>query len=68
MLAGGTQLIAVGILGAGVIAPTFNNAQRFSLALAIGGGIVAGVLELAAWVLMGYGVPETPQEQDGADA
>ena len=26
MLAGGTQLIAVGVLGASVIAPIFNNA------------------------------------------
>lgn len=48
MLAGGTQLMAVGVLGAAVIAPTFNNAQRFSLLLAVSGGIVAALIEFAA--------------------
>lgn len=68
MLAGGTQLIAVGVLGASVIAPIFNNAQRFSLLLAGCGGLTAGALEMVAWALMGYGVPPAETEQENADA
>lgn len=68
MLAGGTQLIAVGVLGASVIAPIFNNAQRFSLLLAGCGGLTAGVLEMVAWALMGYAVPPAVIEQENADA
>ena len=64
MLAGGTQLIAVGVLGASVIAPTFNNAQQFSFLLAGGGGVTAGLIEVAAWLLMRYAVPPVEDEED----
>ncbi len=68
MLAGGTQLIAVGVLGASVIAPTFNTAQRFSTLLAEGGGLTAGLLEMVAWALMGYAVALPEAEQENVDA
>lgn len=68
MLAGGTQLIAVGILGASVIAPTFNTAQPFSLQLASAGGAIASLIELVAWLLMRYGVAPSQAEQEDADA
>ena len=68
MLAGGTQLIAIGVLGASVIAPTFNSAQRFDVWLAGTGGAVAGLLELAAWALMGYGVVPSAAETEGDHA
>ena len=68
MLAGGTQLIAVGVLGASVIAPIFNNAQQFSLLLAGGGGVTAGLIEVAAWLLMRYAVPPAEDEEEDADA
>ncbi len=68
MLAGGTQLIAVGVLGASVIAPTFNNAQQFSALLAGGGGITAALIELVAWMLMSYAVPRAEADQEDANA
>lgn len=68
MLAGGTQLIAVGVLGASVIAPIFNNAQRFSVLFAAAGGTAAALIELVAWWLMGYAVPPSAAEQENVDA
>lgn len=68
MLAGGTQLIAVGVLGASFIAPIFNSAQQFSLLLAAGGGVTAALIEFAAWLLMGYGVPRVETDEEDADA
>lgn len=68
MLAGGTQLIAVGVLGASVIAPIFNNAQRFSVLLAGAGGASAALIELVAWWLMGYAVPPSTAKQENVDA
>lgn len=69
MLAGGTQLIAVGVLGASVIAPTFNTAQQFSVLLAGGGGgVTAALIELVAWVLMSYAVPRAEADQEDANA
>lgn len=56
IMASGTQLIAVGVLGAGIIAPIFNATQQFSILLAAAGGATAGLVELVAWVLMGYAV------------
>lgn len=68
MLAGGTQLLAVGVLGASIIAPTFNSAQQFSVLLAGGGGITAALIELVAWVLMSYAVPRAETDQEDANA
>lgn len=70
MLAGGTQLIAVAVLGASIVAPTFSAAQHFDPLIAAGGGFSAGMIELIAWLLMGYGVPqvETPRQEDADNA
>lgn len=68
MLAGGTQLIAVAVLGASIVAPTFNAAQRFDPLFAAGGGAAAAMIELLAWLLMGYGVPQVETRQEDADA
>ena len=68
MLAGGTQLLAVGVLGASIIAPTFNSAQQFSVLLAGGGGITAALIELVAWVLMSYAVPRAETDQEDTNA
>ena len=68
MLAGGTQLIAVGVLGASVIAPIFNSGQRFNMLIAAGGGLSAGLLELAAWALMGYAMAPPEAEEENTDA
>lgn len=68
MLAGGTQLIAVGVLGASFIAPIFNSGQRFSFVLAASGGIVAAGIELAAWAFIGYAVPRAETDQEDASA
>ena len=68
MLASGIQLIAAGVLGASVIAPIFNNAQRFSLLLAAIGGITAALIEFAAWLSMGYAVSRVEIGQEDANA
>lgn len=68
ILASGIQLIAAGVLGASVIAPIFNNAQRFSLLLAASGGITAALIEFAAWLSMGYAVSRVEIGQEDATA
>lgn len=56
MLAGGTQVIAIGLLAAAILAPIFNSSIKEDIFTKMGGGVSAALFELIAWHLMGYGV------------
>ena len=65
MLAGGAQLIAIGMLAAAIVAPIFNSGLRPSVLAKMGGGASAAIIELIAWHLMGYGVlPVASSKED----
>ena len=66
MLAGGAQLVAIGMLAAAIVAPIFNPALQPSIAAKVGGGAVAALMELLAWHLMAYATvtPAPEQEND----
>lgn len=56
MLAGGAQLIAIGMLAAAIVAPIFNPSLKPTTFAKMGGGAAAAIIELIAWHLMSYGV------------
>ena len=56
MLAGGAQLIAIGLLAAAIVAPIFNSGLRPSVLAKMGGGVAAAIIEVIAWRIVGYGV------------
>lgn len=62
MMANGLQVIALGILGAAIIAPLFNPALKPSFLVRAGGGVVAGLVELLALRVIGYISVKTPTE------
>lgn len=64
MLAGGAQLVAIGMWAAAIIAPIFNAALTPGTLAKMGGGMVAALMELLAWHLMGYAVVVTAPEQE----
>lgn len=60
MLAGGIQLIAVGVIGASIVAPFFNPSMKPTSTSVIAGGVVAAAIELLAMRIMSYMSPRTP--------
>ena len=65
MLAGGTQLVAIGVFAAAIVAPSFNPALHPTTATVGIGGSLAALIELLALRIMGY---ISPQETgDGED-
>ena len=54
MLAGGVQLIAVGVIGASIVAPLFNPSMHPTPATVVAGGSMAAVVELLAMRIMSY--------------
>lgn len=64
MLAGGSQLVAIGMWAAAIIAPTFNPSLHPSTLAKMGGGVVAALMELLAWHLMGYAIATPAPEQE----
>jgi hypothetical protein len=54
MMAGGCQLIAIGVLAAAVVAPIFNPSLHPDFWTRVGGGAVASFMELLALRIMGY--------------
>ena len=66
MLAGGVQLVAIGVWAAAIIAPLFNAVLTPGPFAKMGGGVTAALIELLAWHLMGYAVavPAPGQEDD----
>ncbi len=69
MLAGGTQLVAIGVIAAAIVAPTFNPSLHPSHVAVVTGGLVAALIELLALRLMGYISPrETRKEDDDVGA
>jgi len=67
MLAGGIQLIAVGIIGASIVAPFFNPSMKPTSTTVIAGGVVAAAIELLAMRIMSYMSPkDTGKEKTDA--
>lgn len=64
MLAGGAQLVAIGLLVASIIAPIFNPMVTPSILTKIGGGMAVALIELLAWHVMGYAVQVGAQGQE----
>lgn len=64
MLAGGAQLIAIGMLVAAIVAPIFNTSLKPTTLVKMGGGVSAAIIELIAWHLMRYGVLLVPVRQE----
>ena len=64
MLAGGAQLIAIGMLVAAIVAPIFNTSLKPTALVKMGGGVSAAIIELIAWHLMRYGVLLVPVSQE----
>jgi hypothetical protein len=54
MLANACQVIALGILAAAIIAPAFNSTLKPSIFTRLGGGVIAGMIELLALRIIGY--------------
>ena len=54
LLAGGCQLIAIGVLAAAIVVPIFNPALHPGFRTRVGGGAAAAVIELLALRIMGY--------------
>ncbi|MGI3776713.1 MAG: hypothetical protein ACRYGC_05390 [Janthinobacterium lividum] len=63
LLAGGCQLIAIGVLAAAIVAPIFNPALHPGFWTRIGGGASAAVIELLALRIMGY-MSVSPSSED----
>ncbi len=58
MLAGGIQLIAVGVIGASIVAPFFNPSMEPTSASVIAGAAMAALIELFAMRIMSYISPK----------
>lgn len=58
MLAGGIQLIAVGVIGASIVAPFFNPSMNPTSTTVIAGAAMAAVIELLAMRIMSYISPK----------
>lgn len=54
MVANGLQVIALGIMAAAIIAPLFNPALKPGMLVRVGGGQVAGLIEVLALRVIGY--------------
>ena len=63
MLAGGIQLIAVGIIGASIVAPFFNPSMKPTSTTVIAGAAMAAVIELLAMRMMSYISPKNAEEE-----
>ena len=63
LLAGGCQLIAIGVLAAAIVAPIFNPALHPGFWTRVGGGAAAAVIELLALRIMGY-MSISPSSED----
>ena len=63
MLAGGIQLIAVGIIGASIVAPFFNPSMKPTSTTVIAGAAMAAVIELLAMRMMSYISPKDAGEE-----
>ena len=64
MLAGGTQLIAIGVIAAAIVAPTFNPSLHPTHTAVVTGGVVAALIELLALRLMGCISPKETRKED----
>lgn len=63
MLASGTQLIAIGVLVAAVIAPVFNTTLHPTLWTRVAGGLAFAAIELLALRILGYlAITPTPED------
>jgi hypothetical protein len=58
MLASGTQLVAIGVFAAAIVAPSFNPALHPTTVTVGTGGLVAALIELLALRIMGYISPQ----------
>jgi hypothetical protein len=58
MLAGGIQLIAVGVIGASIVAPSFNPSMKPSSTTVIAGAAMAAMIELLAMRVLSYMSPK----------
>ena len=67
MLAGGTQLVAIGVIAASIVAPTFNPSLHPSHAAVVTGGFVAALIELMALRLMGCISPKETNKKEDED-
>ena len=60
MLAGGVQLLAIGVFAAAIVAPSFNPDLHPTTTTVGAGGLLAALIELLALRIMGYiSPPET---------
>jgi hypothetical protein len=64
MLANACQVIALGILGAAIIAPAFNPGLKPSIFTRLGGGVIAALVELLAMRIIGYISTKTTTKED----
>ena len=63
LMAGGCQLIAIGVLGAAVVAPIFNPALHPGVGTRAFGGLAAAMIELLALRILGYSVVAPVQRE-----
>lgn len=64
LVAGGTQLIAIGILVGSSISPFLNTGLQVPLWARFGAAAVAGLLELGALHVLGYLAVTAPPSED----
>ena len=64
MLASGTQLVAIGVFAAAIVAPSFNPSLHPTHAAVVTGGLVAALIELVALRLMGCISPAETRKED----
>lgn len=66
MLAGGVQLVAIGVFAAAIVAPSFNPSLHPTAATVGVGGLLAALIELLALRIMGYISPRGTGGEDDA--
>ena len=64
MLASGTQLVAIGVFAAAIVAPSLPPSLHPTPAAVVTGGLVAALIELLALRLMGCISPAETRKED----